>query len=391
MTSQYLNVHLLTPTAMANANRDDTGAPKSAVYGGVQRLRWSSQSQKRAKRVSFETASPVDRSIRSKNSAHDVALRAASGDNEVAEKLLPQAQRLVDRLTQNLKKAEDKKNAKKPKSETNEENEVAEDTPTDNKKEAKDTLVWLSHDELDDLARKLVDSEDDSEMVYDFLSTTPSLAIAAFGRMFAQQPQLEMEAACAVAHAITTHEAVTEIDYFTAVDDQPTVDTGKGAGHIGLRQYGSGVFYSYLCLDRRQLHANWMAKTSNDASQRLALLWHALLCATPTGMNANAPIGGVPSFIYAVESDAPATLVGAFERPVEPTWDSGSGLLTPSIERFAQWAGAVGRFAGPAFGSSWLGVSIPDDDVDLSPLPVTKRCPTLDELVQNLSSWASQP
>lgn len=233
MTSQYLNVHLLTPTAMANANRDDTGAPKSAIYGGVQRLRWSSQSQKRAKRVSFEAASPIDRSIRSKNSARDVALRAAGGDNEVAEKLLPQAQRLVDGLTQNLKKAEDKKKAKP---EATEENEVADDTPPENKKEAKDTLVWLSHDELDKLAKQCADPE----ASYDFLSTTPSLAIAAFGRMFAQQPQLEMEAACAVAHAVTTHEAVTEIDYFTAVDDQPTVDTGKGAGHLGLRQYEIG-------------------------------------------------------------------------------------------------------------------------------------------------------
>lgn len=387
MTCQYLNVHLLTPTAMANANRDDTGAPKSAVYGGVQRLRWSSQSQKRAKRVSFETSSPIDRSIRSKNSAYDVALRAAGGDDEKAKTLLPQAQRLVDGLTQNLEKAENKKKATKPKPKVTEENEATDDTPVENKKEAKDTLVWLSLDELDKLAKQCADPE----ASYDFLSSTPSLAIAAFGRMFAQQPQLEMEAACAVAHAITTHEAVTEIDYFTAVDDQPTDAMGKGAGHLGLRQYGSGVFYSYLCLDRRQLHANWMAKTSSDASERLALLWHALLCATPTGMNANAPIGGFPSFMYAVESDSPATLVGAFERPVEPTWGSGSGLLTPSIERFAQWAGAVGRFAGSAMGASWLGMSIPDDDIDLSKLPTTKQCGTLDEFVRDLSSWTGQP
>ena len=50
--TDFLQLHLLTAYGPSNLNRDDTGRPKSAIFGGVSRLRISSQSLKRAWRTS---------------------------------------------------------------------------------------------------------------------------------------------------------------------------------------------------------------------------------------------------------------------------------------------------------------------------------------------------
>ena len=66
--STFIQLHLLTSYPPANLNRDDLGRPKTAVMGGVQRLRVSSQSLKRAWRTSdvFEEALKGHVGIRTK-------------------------------------------------------------------------------------------------------------------------------------------------------------------------------------------------------------------------------------------------------------------------------------------------------------------------------------
>ena len=43
----YVDIHVLQTVPSSNINRDDTGAPKTAVYGGTTRSRVSSQSWKK--------------------------------------------------------------------------------------------------------------------------------------------------------------------------------------------------------------------------------------------------------------------------------------------------------------------------------------------------------
>src|SRR6266478_2241809 len=50
--ARFVQLHLLTFYPPANLNRDDTGRPKTAIIGGSERLRISSQSLKRAVRTS---------------------------------------------------------------------------------------------------------------------------------------------------------------------------------------------------------------------------------------------------------------------------------------------------------------------------------------------------
>src|SRR5215211_7389766 len=50
----FIQLHILTAYPPANLNRDDTGKPKTAQFGGAERLRVSSQALKRAWRTSAE-------------------------------------------------------------------------------------------------------------------------------------------------------------------------------------------------------------------------------------------------------------------------------------------------------------------------------------------------
>ena len=50
--TRFIQIHALTVYAPSNLNRDDTGRPKTAKFGGAERLRISSQALKRAIRTS---------------------------------------------------------------------------------------------------------------------------------------------------------------------------------------------------------------------------------------------------------------------------------------------------------------------------------------------------
>ena len=95
--------------------------------------------------------------------------------------------------------------------------------------------------------------------------------IALFGRMLADNPDYNREAAAQVAHAITTHKVTVEDDYYTAVDDLKTPAEDAGAGFLGEAAFGSGVFYLYLCVDRRCWSESWAATQALAATALGAL------------------------------------------------------------------------------------------------------------------------
>jgi len=85
--STFVQLHLLTSYPPACLNRDDLNRPKTAVMGGVQRLRVSSQSLKRAWRTSdvFQEALSGHIGRRTKKMGLDVYERLKGAG--VAEKL----------------------------------------------------------------------------------------------------------------------------------------------------------------------------------------------------------------------------------------------------------------------------------------------------------------
>ena len=65
--SDFIQLHFLTSYPPSNLNRDDLGRPKTAVFGGTQRLRVSSQSLKRAWRTSQKFDNEVPNGKRSRS------------------------------------------------------------------------------------------------------------------------------------------------------------------------------------------------------------------------------------------------------------------------------------------------------------------------------------
>ncbi len=80
--------------------------------------------------------------------------------------------------------------------------------------------------------------------------------IAMFGRMLANKPEFNVEAACQVAHAFGVSETIVEDDFFTAVDDLRQASEDAGAGHLGETGFGSALFYTYICIDKDLLVEN---------------------------------------------------------------------------------------------------------------------------------------
>ena len=141
--------------------------------------------------------------------------------------------------------------------------------------------------------------------------------IALFGRMLAAVPAFNFEAAVQVAHAVTVHKAAVEDDYFSAVDDLNRDD--KGAGHIGERGFGAGLFYQYVCVDRELLDKNLGGDTAL-AKRALGALLHAMTKVAPTGMQNSHGSRAYASFVLAEKGNQqPRSLVQAFLKPVKPS------------------------------------------------------------------------
>ncbi|EES5920781.1 type I-E CRISPR-associated protein Cas7/Cse4/CasC [Escherichia coli] len=231
----FIQLHLLTAYPAANLNRDDTGAPKTVVLGGATRLRVSSQSLKRAWRTSalFEQALAGHIGIRSGRIAREAAtILIEKGIEE--KKAIEWAAKIADYLGK-------AKNDKKPKDPlTNAETEqLVHISPAEF-----DAVKALAHQLAEE---KRAPKEEDLALLR---KDRMAVDIAMFGRMLANKPEFNVEAACQVAHAFGVSETIVEDDFFTAVDDLRQASEDAGAGHLGETGFGSALFYTYICIDK---------------------------------------------------------------------------------------------------------------------------------------------
>jgi CRISPR system Cascade subunit CasC len=349
----YLNIHTLYSLAYASPNRDDTGSPKTLQYGGVTRARISAQAAKRAKRIGYEYSVDGDRTHRSNLLAERIT--------EIASDIMAQAGRPATETQKEAIKAEAAKRiGTLTKGETAataaETKTEQDDEPKENQgnrpPEKKDTLVWLDEYEERRLTQEVITrilaaaGTPDQAATFVQPQTTQSLTIAAFGRMFANSPELQTEAAVQMSHAFTTHAAAVDIDYFTAVDDLRE----HGAGHLGIQQYTGGVFYQYCNVDRAQLLHSWAIAREPVAENRLAEFFAQLLCALPTGRQNNAAHHCLPKAVLMQEARQPISLAAAFDVPVTADHE---GLLVPSIKALAQEHNWVRAQTPSWVGRSW--------------------------------------
>jgi CRISPR system Cascade subunit CasC len=307
----FLQLHLLTAYPAANLNRDDTGRPKTLVYGDAPRLRISSQSLKRAWRTS-----PVF----SDSLKHGLGSRTQRLGEEV-QRYLEEKGMARDQAVENARRIA----GVFGKLET-----ADAESPTHIKQ-----LAFVSPAEQERalaIADRALAGENIAPEAKDLLGTSDSAAdIAMFGRMLADEPKYSREAAVQVAHAFTTHSAAVEDDYYVAVDDlkDPAEHDDVGTSFIGVQEYGSGLFYQYVCVDCDLLARNLGGDTTLGADAVEALL-RAAATVSPRGKQASFASRARASFVLAERgTQQPRTLAAAFLNPARAT--DGSGMVEASV------------------------------------------------------------
>lgn len=318
MVADFVQLHLLTTYGPANLNRDDTGRPKSVSFGGVPRLRVSSQSLKRAWRESdvFQETLRGHLGERTRRLGVLVRNRLVEGGMD-ADDAVTAARTIVKPfgdLPSDNRSDKDKRSKESP---SERERNLEELSSTKQ-------LVFVSPQERSrvlGLAKQALEQGVGSieGEVADSLSSVDTAAdIAMFGRMLADSPKFNREAAVQVAHAITTHRAVAEDDYYTALDDLKSADEPEdaGAGFVGVQEFGAGVFYLYLCVNRDLLLHNLDGSVAvRDSS--LAALVEAAATVSPRGKQASFASRASASYVLAEKGTAqPRSLAGAFLKPI---------------------------------------------------------------------------
>jgi len=310
--NRFMQLHLLTSYPPSNLNRDDLGRPKTAVMGGATRLRISSQSLKRAWRTSqvFEEAAKGHVGTRTKEMGRQICKRLMEGG--VAEK---KAREWARKIAEQFGKAKGSKDDGRP-----EWLEIEQ-------------LAHFSPEEIEHI-NKLTDTlieraSEPTEEELELLREKPAAAdIALFGRMLAAKPKYNVEAAAQVAHAITIHQVAVEDDFFTAVDDLNEGIEDVGAGHMGETEFGAGLFYLYICVDRHSLLDN-LGGDEQLAKRTLAALVEAAVKVSPTGKQNSFASRAYASFALCETGDQqPRSLSVAFLQPVR-----GTNLIEDGVNR----------------------------------------------------------
>jgi len=319
-TRRYLDIHILQTVPPSNLNRDGDGMPKTARYGGKDRARVSSQSWKRATRKQFRQD---EQGIRSKLLAEAIA------DSLHARHSYPDQDAALTAAKTGLAAA-GIGGGKKTKAPTGE----------------LGYLLLFGHDLADKMADAIIAGDLTDKAAKQLIADADMpLALALFGRMVADDKHLSVDASCQVAHALSTHEVSTELDYFTAVDDLNTADAG--AGMIGDIGFNSATLYRYATVNLDALQANLGGPpAAADAAHGAVEFLRCFAESMPTGYANSFANHTLPSVVaVSYRTDRPVNLVGAFEAAVTA---ADSGYLETSATRLAAEARAVEAMFGPA-------------------------------------------
>lgn len=379
----FINYHVLISHSPSCLNRDDMNMQKTAVFGGVNRVRISSQSLKRTMRMS---------------SYYQSQFGSASTRTRELEKLIPIfVDELRDEFEPSLiaKTMELFVREKIEDGETEDANEQEGGAVGDSGTSKKLAVAPWSIDEIrvlcgivkavslteDEMRKAKTDAakqkgkkkKSEQEFIDDVLTKkrvkavkekgdvvrraiASALDIALSGRMATSGLMTSVDGALAVAHAITTHAVEPQdVDWFTAVDDL-TIDAGEtGAGHLDTQQFSSGVFYRYASLNLKQLQVNLgliesiKAEETDESRQRVLDIarhvFHLLATVVPSAKQQSFAAHNLADFAITSFSDLPISLANAFEQPVKRDYKE-AGFLKPSISTLSDYWARIHRAYG---------------------------------------------
>lgn len=370
MSRTIVDIHILQTVPPSNINRDDTGSPKTAVYGGVRRARVSSQAWKRATRVHFQaTLDPSEVGMRTKRVSELVAEQIVVQ----APALEPQAQELATKV---LTKAGIKMVEQKAKKGA----EVVEPAMSG-------YLLFLSARQVHNLAALAVTvgQSSDQAAAMDAIKGEAkaaadgehSIDIALFGRMVADQKDLGVDASAQVAHAISVHAVDNEFDYFTAIDDRSPEDQA-GAGMIGTVEFNSSTLYRYAAVDVNALQDN--LGSVEATAEAVKAFVTSFVRSMPTGKQNTFANRTLPEGVVVIVRDSqPINLVQAFESAV--TVPNGQSRVAEACSRLASEAQEIHE----AYGEQPVALLVNRHGAATTPLGVLGESTPLPELVEGLA------
>ncbi|MBM3838525.1 MAG: type I-E CRISPR-associated protein Cas7/Cse4/CasC [Verrucomicrobia bacterium] len=318
---RLIELHILQSFPVSCLNRDDVGAPKTATFGGVPRARLSSQCLKRAIREYAQVNLPGARFNGQRTKLIVGPFTDGLKKNGVAEKAAAEhAANIADKLAK--LDARSGKHAAEP--------QVG-------------TLTFLAPSEIESIAKQVAEllkanpeSKEYEKKLDQFCKAAGLLDgadIALFGRMAASLPSLTLEGAAMFSHALSTHRAENDLDFYSAVDDLKPKSEDAGAGMIGTLEFTSAVYYRYAAVNLDLLSdPDHLDKLTADERRKVVDAFiRATLLATPGARKNSMNAHTLPSFVLGIFKKAgqPLQLVNAFEQPV---W-SKNGLLDESTKR----------------------------------------------------------
>lgn len=310
-TNTRIEFHILQSFPVTCLNRDDVGAPKTAVVGGVTRARVSSQCWKRQVRLALpQFGIKLGTRTKQAQTLFAKACRDAGAGEDAATAC---GQKMADLL-------------------------------------ADDTLLFISGSEVAAFAAHAKTLDFDADKLKDkdlakvgkkaINPAVDALDIALFGRMVAKAADMNVEAAASFAHAISTHRVSNEVEFFTALDD---LAEEPGSAHMGSLEYNSATYYRYINLDLGQLAQTLGA---DDLQTAVAAFTKALFVAVPNARQATQS-GASPWEFARVLVRHGQRLQVPFEQPVKA---HGEGYLAPSIGALKAYLGKKEKLSGSLFG-----------------------------------------
>lgn len=310
-TNTRIEYHILQSFPVTCLNRDDVGAPKTAIVGGVQRARVSSQCWKRQVRMALQELG-IKLGIRTKKLT-DICVKALNEVGATEEQANTCGEKIATQL-------------------------------------ADDTLIFISDTEAKAFANYAMEHDFDESKLKDkelakiakksFNPSIDALDIALFGRMVAKASDMNIEAAASFSHAISTHRVSNEVEFFTALDDH---QDEPGSAHIGSLEYNSATYYRYISLDLGQL-----AQTigADELDKAVEAFTKALFVAVPNARQTTQS-GASPWEFARVMLRKGQRLQVPFEAPVKA---KGEGFLAPSIDRLKEYLDKKEKLSGSMFG-----------------------------------------
>lgn len=320
MSSYYVDIHVLQSVPPSNVNRDDTGSPKSALYGGVRRARVSSQAWKKAVRTSFKDFLPASQTGARTLRVVELLMNRLTADpyRLAQEDARQKALAVVKAL--GLK-------ADKPRVKDGSGHEGVERTQY---------LVFYSNQQLDRLAQLAATSEgkissSDAKKAAD---SDHGIEVALFGRMVADSKDLNVDSAVQVAHALSTHAVEIESDYFTAVDDYKLDEDDAGAGMIGSVEFTSETLYRFATVAVSTLEDN-LGDVDLTADAAAAFV-RGFVVSMPTGKQNTFANNTLPdAVVVQIRKGRSSSFVGAFEDAITSTT---GGFVEASCKALASYA-----------------------------------------------------